>query len=248
MNMAKKYLTLTVQNAIVENIASQWPTTLAAWDLRALELRAVPHTANHTYPEPASAIRFASSHRVIGPFLYSAFYQLSTIDTNNIWDEFSTSNYDASDESGHNGSARWSLLDGIDAYILIRGRDAMSKFAVKEIRMMLCPSSFVYAISDPTGDSPPPFGSPNAGQPAVEFCGCQQDAIRNIDRFFFERADGQRHLDILERLRLLEEAAKNEHLNGICRTCKPRIATAAKALRSRIWDKLPEFFILPRSA
>ena len=116
VRLADKYLLESLQKHLIQQVISDWPTTLQEWDIRDAEIQAIRKAADadttskarkELVPEPVAAILFAEEFgcRQILP---AAFYQLAQTKLSHNWDDEGIKR-DSWMESLP--LARWSLLE-----------------------------------------------------------------------------------------------------------------------------------------
>lgn len=110
-----------------------WPTTLAGWEVRQFELQASP-TTHDLYPEPVSAIQFAT-HAGTPSVLPAAFYQLAITPTSRDWRDDRL--HDAGATTINAAAARWHMLDAANAVRFLKGRDALIRFYFERVKERL---------------------------------------------------------------------------------------------------------------
>jgi hypothetical protein len=111
LKLAKKYEFHVLRDRIIEHLKSEWPDTMAEWDLYQEELKMIKASPkgvdyeNGPWLEPVSAIHIGREFNC--PFLVlAAFYLLSTF--------------------RHNcKGARWDLMEHRDWIVLLRGQQTI---------------------------------------------------------------------------------------------------------------------------
>ncbi|KIP05294.1 hypothetical protein PHLGIDRAFT_161150 [Phlebiopsis gigantea 11061_1 CR5-6] len=150
----------------------------------------------------------------IPSILPAAFYLLSITPTNSDWRD--------QIPKSNVSSARWFSLDDSNAVRFAKGRDAMIAFYLDEAAKL-----------DPGQDQ---YGfNMLSTHPR---CKCDYSPLLLELRLLAVN----RHLDCLRALSILSDRCKHDH--KLCTSCMTRMRTHFQHMRTEIWKKLPDFFIV----
>ena len=141
VRLADKYLLESLQKHLIQQVISDWPTTLQEWDIRDAEIQAIRKAADadttskarkELVPEPVAAILFAEEFgcRQILP---AAFYQLAQTKLSHNWDDEGIKR-DPWMESLP--LARWSLLEKENLVRCLQGFQALDDYRVDATALM----------------------------------------------------------------------------------------------------------------
>ncbi len=115
VRLAVKYLLEPLRNHLVQQIVSDYPTTLEEWDIRDAEIQATRKAVfaqkttklSRIIPEPVAAIIFAQEFGC-PQILPAAFYQLAQINFKDAWEDLDE---EVPPWMNSIPAARWSLLE-----------------------------------------------------------------------------------------------------------------------------------------
>ncbi len=237
IRLADKYLLEPLHDYLVQQVASDWPTTLQEWDIREAELQAIRKVAAEDkkkywelVPEPVAAILFAKEFGC-SQILPAAFYQLAQTNFNLDWDKEWIQN----DEYQWNTRlARWSLLEKDDLVRCLHGFQSLVDYRI-DAYFLLSDQCF------------PPEEHDEYGYELVS---------KNSKCFAFlaelvvvvwgrgERRDPLRLLfDCLEYERY-PQLSKEHFPDGLCEDCRDSLPEAVARIRRALWETLPRYFRL----
>lgn len=146
--------------------------------------------------------------------LPAAFYLLAITPTKRDWNDHQPPNIKA---------ARWFSLSDSNSVRFVKGRDAMLEFYLSETGRDLAPPRNVHGyVVSIDGSS----------------CNCDFDPLK----LELKLLAVSHHLDCLKELQNLMDRC--EHHHKFCANCMIRMRNHFQRVRSDIWRKLPEFFIV----
>ncbi|EKM50913.1 uncharacterized protein PHACADRAFT_104048 [Phanerochaete carnosa HHB-10118-sp] len=213
LDISDKYKIPGIVSVIKEHVRKEWPTTLAGWEIRQIELQS---TATHDIlPEPVSAIQFATAYD-IPSILPAAFYHLAVLPTKRDWHDVPErpSLPAQSYPVANSHAARWFSLDDCNAVRFTKGRDAMLEYYFAHFADNMVPVTDAYGRRD-TG------------------CICKFESLQTE----MQCAGVCQNLDCLQELKRLIERC--DHAHGFCGRCVTRVRQNFAKLRADIWNRLP---------
>lgn len=146
--------------------------------------------------------------------LPAAFYLLAITPTKRDWNDHQPPNINA---------ARWFSLSDSNAVRFAKGRDAMLEFYLSEAERDLAPQRDTYGWT--TG-------------PDRYHCTCDFDPLK----LELKLLAVSHHLDCLKGLQNLMDRC--EHRHKFCLNCMIRMHNHFRRVRTEVWKKLPDFFIV----
>ncbi|EIW56203.1 uncharacterized protein TRAVEDRAFT_73793 [Trametes versicolor FP-101664 SS1] len=250
IRLADKYLIESLRTALIEQVTSDWPCTLAAWDASEGEANAIRDTYKRSVvsnshatrfadqiPEPASAIVFAREF-ACPEILPAVFYQLCRI---GIKEEFEHRENYYPTRSGR--LACWALLGREDLTRYLHGCDALETYC-KELRRKFAEGDSVAEGCVPMW-ARPELGPTREDEKDRTGWPCYAFAERILQLAWPE--DGEREpleglLKLLEYERLPD--VRKDRPRGFCEDCDWGFHGWLRAERQMLWDRLPELFQL----
>ena len=222
----------SVRNHVVKHIEADWPQTVEEWyrwfadyrrkeALRRLPLPSVDQSVRveASYPEPAAAIRLAYDFG-IHSILPAAFYRLSITSPKSEW----VSGPDGI-HNPHFLSARWGLLTTDDCKRFVSGCHELADEVPATAQIWTQAGEFVCAND------------------------CEE-AKRDLQDGQLQGYPGQLRaiLDVLFQLLVMVEdieESRKESVASLCWDCKTRIMKRIGEYMDKVWEDLPQMFMLP---
>ncbi|RDX52303.1 hypothetical protein OH76DRAFT_204983 [Lentinus brumalis] len=245
IRLADKYLLEPLHDHLVQEVASDWPTTLEEWGVRNAELQAIRNVifmqkttkVSRFIPEPVSAILFAQEFGC-PQILPSAFYQLAQINFKDTWDtldrEVSLFDWDAQ-RINNTPVARWSLLEKDNLVRCLHGFQSIDDFRPEE-HFLLSEHCF------PTRERPDED---------------DYDVLRKQSKCYAYLCElvkvvwgkGGRRNPLQLLLECLDyekypELSKERFPEGLCGHCRESLPTEIARERGQVWRSLPRYFML----
>jgi len=220
--LAEQYQVPSLRDIAIQQVKAEWPRTLEEWDKLQEVIVAQPggDELRYTWPEPATAIRFA---RVVNvpEILPAAFYSLSRIRM--VADPYTWQFEDGSIEKG-------------DGPTLKIGREEIACFQPSSRWMQLegddqeCYVKFMEHLSDWATDAGLSINMNSAGI-CIKCRQLLEDASRPMD---------PEKEDVLEQLKDLSGQFPSIH-RDMCDKCRKTLNENGCDLRKDLWAKLESF-------
>ncbi|TFK89419.1 hypothetical protein K466DRAFT_597824 [Polyporus arcularius HHB13444] len=237
IRLADKYLLEPLHDYLVQQVASDWPTTLQEWDIREAELQAIRKVAAEDkkkywelVPEPVAAILFAKEFGC-SQILPAAFYQLAQTNFNRDWN----------DETIQNDSwqwdtllARWTMLEKDDLVRFLHGCQSVDDY-------------YVVADSLVSEHCYPPWEHYEEGLENLCKTSKCYAFLAELVAVVWGRGARRNPLQLL--LDCLEyekypQLSKERFPDGLCEHCRESLPEIIARKRKWVWDRLPEYFRL----
>ncbi|KAI0685439.1 hypothetical protein C8T65DRAFT_168711 [Cerioporus squamosus] len=239
IRLADKYLLEPLHDHLVQQVASDWPTTLQAWDIREAEIQAIRKAAAdekdrkkfwELVPEPVAAVLFAEEFGC-PQILPAAFYQLAQTNFNRDWN----------DTGIHNDSwqwdtllARWSLLEKDNLVRCLHGFQSLDDYHA-DAYSLLSKHCFPPQDHDEHG-----YNMIYKNSKCYAFLaellvvvwgrGSRRDPLQLL-------------LDCLE-YEKYPQLSKERFPDGLCEHCRESLPDIIAHKRRVLWGSLPEYFRL----
>ncbi|KAI0703883.1 hypothetical protein C8T65DRAFT_830892 [Cerioporus squamosus] len=223
IRLADKYLLEPLHDHLVQQVASDWPTTLHEWDIREAELQAIRKVSNQEekqlwgrIPEPVAAILFAQEFGC-PQLLPAAFYQLAQINFKHAY-EVGDKPIDRYSLPWTTPVARWSLLEKDNLVRCMHGFQSIDDY-YPDLCGLLSENCFPHWV-----DTPEDY------------------------EMLFKHSKCYAYLRKLLLLECLEhekypELSKEHFPDGLCEHCCESLPEKIARERKMLWDELPKYFM-----